>query len=263
MPFASRGAVKIHYADTGGVGPALVLGHSLFMDREMFTAQMDALAPEYRVIAIDSRGHGDSEEDETPFSYWDLARDAWAVVDELGLERVVVGGVAHGAFTAVRMALLAQPRVAGLIVIGGSATAMTPQRRSGYREVFDAWIGSPNPAPTIKMVSSLMIGATPADQQPWRAKWATGQRDRVRLAGECLVNRDSVLDLLGDIGCPALVVRGLADQAVSAEEVAQLAAALGVPVPVHTITGASMTPNLTHPDEVNALLRDFLAGLPR
>ncbi|MFE3187488.1 alpha/beta fold hydrolase [Nocardia sp. NPDC059240] len=262
MPFASRGAVKIHYTDTGGGGPAVLLGHSLFMDQEMFAPQMAALAPDYRVIAIDSRGHGASEDDETPFSYWDLARDAWAVADEAGLDRVVVGGVAHGAFTAVRMALLAQPRVAGMILIGSSADAMTPQRRLGYREVLDMWISAATPGPTIKMVCSLMIGGSAHDQQPWRDKWAGAQRERVRLAGECLVNREAVRELLGEIRCPALVLRGLADQANSAEEVDDVAAALGNPTKVHTIAGAAMTPNLTHPAEVNALLREFLATLP-
>ncbi|GAB2512407.1 alpha/beta fold hydrolase [Nocardia heshunensis] len=262
MPFASRGAVKIHYTDTGGGGPAVVLGHSLFMDQEMFAPQLAALAPDYRVIAIDSRGHGATEDDETPFSYWDLARDAWAVADAAGLDRVVVGGVAHGAFTAVRMALLAQPRVAGMILIGSSADAMTPQRRLGYREVLDMWISGATPAPTIKMVCSLMIGGSAADQQPWRVKWADAPRERVRLAGECLVNRESVRALLGEIRCPAVVVRGLADQANSAEEVAEMAAALGNPTIVHTIAGAAMTPNLTHPAEVNTLLREFLTTLP-
>ncbi|MEV0465090.1 alpha/beta hydrolase [Nocardia tengchongensis] len=262
MPFASRGSVKIHYTDTGGPGPAVVLGHGLFMDEEMFAPQRDALTPDYRLIAIDSRGHGLTEDDDTPFSYWDLARDAWAVVDELGLDRVVVGGVGHGGYTAVRMALLAQPRVAGLIVVGCGGAAMTSQRRAGYREVLDLWTSSAAPGPTIKMVGSLMIGSTVADQRPWREKWAAAPRDRIRLAGECLVNRDSVVELLGDIHCPALVMRGLADQAISAELVEELAAALGNPAPVHTISAAAMTPTLTHPDEVNVLLRDFLDALP-
>ncbi|WP_084529043.1 alpha/beta fold hydrolase [Nocardia crassostreae] len=220
------------------------------------------MAPRYRVIAIDSRGHGPSEDPGTPFSYWYLARDAWAVVDALGLERVVVGGVAHGGFTAVRMALLAHPRVAGLIVIGSTATAMPAHRKIGYREVIDAWTGEVPLAPTIKMVSSLMIGATAEDQKPWREKWLAAERARVRAAAECLINRDSVLDLLGEIDCPALVIRGLAHQANDAGEMAEMARALGNPTTVHTIAGASMTPNLTHPGEVNPLLRAFLDGLP-
>lgn len=261
MPFITRGGVKVHYTDTGGAGRAVVLGHSLFMDQEMFIPQAEGL-PDYRVIAIDSRGHGESSDDGPPFSYWDLARDAWAVVDDLGLERVVVGGVAHGAYTAVRMALLAQPRVDGLIIFGSAATAMTPQRQVGYREVIDAWTGDAPLAPTIKMVASLMIGATAQDQKPWRDKWLAGDRRRIRLAAECMINRDSVLELLEDIRCPALVIRGLADQANTAEDVAELASSLGQPTTVHTIPLASMTPNLTHPDEVNPLLREFLESLP-
>ncbi|NNH74787.1 alpha/beta fold hydrolase [Nocardia uniformis] len=254
--------MKIHYTDTGGGGRAVVLGHSLFMDQEMFAAQVAALTPKYRLIAIDSRGHGLSEDDEIPFSYWDLARDAWAVLDDLGLERAVVGGTAYGSFTAVRMALLARPRVDGLILVGSSGSAMSPQRRVGYREVTDAWAGTAALAPTIKMVASLMIGGTAEDQKPWRQKWFTEDRARLRLAADCMIHRDSVLELLGDITCPALVVRGLADQANSPEEVAELAAVLGNPTTVHTIAGASLTPNLTHPDEFNELVLTFLDGLP-
>lgn len=134
MPFVTSGGVRIHYTDTGGDGRVVVLGHSLFMDQEMFAPQVQALTPDYRLIAIDSRGHGPSEDPGTPFSYWDLARDAWAVVDALGLEHVVVGGVAHGGFTALRMALLAHSRVDGLIVIGSTAAAMPARRKVGYRE---------------------------------------------------------------------------------------------------------------------------------
>ncbi|WP_067686064.1 alpha/beta fold hydrolase [Nocardia jejuensis] len=262
MPFIARGGAKIHYTDSGGSGPAIVLGHSIFMDNEMFEPQKAELSRDHRVIAIDARGHGESEDDGTPFSYWDLARDAWAVADHLDLDRVVVGGVGHGAFTAVRMALLARPRVRGLIVCGSTATAMTAQRRAGYREVFEAWIGTEWPTPTIKMVSALMIGGTMSDQLPWRAKWLAGDRRRIQLSGECLMNRDSVLPLLGDIIAPALVLRGLGDQTASEEDALEIAGGFATPTVVHTIAGAAMAPNLTHADEFNALLRGYLTDLP-
>ncbi|RMI28387.1 alpha/beta fold hydrolase [Nocardia stercoris] len=262
MSVVRRGGVEISFDDSGGEGRAIVLGHSLFLDRGMFAAQVAALAPRYRVITIDSRGHGDSRDDGTPFSFWDLARDAWAVVDALGLERVVVGGVGHGGFTAQRMALLAQSRVDGLITIGSSATAMDPKRRRGFREAIDAWIDSVHETTTSKMIASLMIGGTAQDQDPWRHKWLAGDRSRVRGAADCLLNRDSVLELLGEIRCPTLVVRGAGDYAAGAADSAALAAGLGLPTVVHNITGASVTPNLTHPHEVNELLCAFLAELP-
>ncbi|MGV9412025.1 alpha/beta fold hydrolase [Nocardia sp. NPDC003693] len=262
MPFVARGGTKIHYTDTGGAGQAIVLGHSMLMDNEMFEPQRSALGQEYRIVAIDSRGHGPSSDDGTPFSYWDLARDAWAVVDHLGIDRVVVGGVEDGASTALRMALLAPPRVRGVVVIGCTAKAMPPDRRVGYREVLDYWAGDGPLTPTIKMVSALTIGGTLEDKLPWWDKWMTGDRGRVRPTTECLINRDSVFELLGDIDCPALVLRGSSDQTSTPQDALDIAAAFGGRAAAHTIAGASMVPNLTHPDRVNAILRDFLTGLP-
>ncbi|WP_327144473.1 alpha/beta fold hydrolase [Nocardia sp. NBC_01327] len=262
MPFVARGGAKIHYTDTGGTGPALVLGHSMLMDQEMFELQRAELGERIRLICIDSRGHGRTEDDGTPFSYWDLARDAWAVADHLGIERVVAGGVAHGACTALRMTLLARPRTRGLIVIGSAATAMTPQRRAGYREVLDFWTGYVLPAPVMKMVSALTIGGTEEHRRPWREKWLAEDRGRIRQAADCVINRDSVLELLGDIDCPAMILRGVGDQATSPEDMRELAEALGGRAETHTIPGAAIAANLTHPEEVNALLRTFMDGLP-
>ncbi|QLY30489.1 alpha/beta fold hydrolase [Nocardia huaxiensis] len=257
MPFVTRGGVRIHYSDSGGSGPPIVLAHTLFLDQGMFEPQVAEFGRKYRIILIDSRGHGPSEDDGTPFSYWDLARDAWAVVDALGLDRVTVGGVSHGAATAVRMALLAQSRVDGLILVGSGANALTAERRAGYREVITAWTDGEPFGPVARTVSSLIIGNDVAQVRPWRDRWLAGDRTRLRGAGECAVNRDAVLELLEAVRCPVLVIRGTGDHDTDAGESAELAAAFGVPV--HAIDGAAMTPNLTHPREFNALLRSFLA----
>jgi hypothetical protein len=53
-----------------------VLSHGFLMDASMFDAQVAALAPDYRVITLDQRGHGDTPAP-GPFSYWDSARECW------------------------------------------------------------------------------------------------------------------------------------------------------------------------------------------
>src|ERR1700746_3584626 len=58
MPTALANGIEINYADSGGDGPAVVLSHGFLMDASMFDAQVAALAPEYRVITWDARGHG-------------------------------------------------------------------------------------------------------------------------------------------------------------------------------------------------------------
>ena len=58
MPVAAANGIEITYTDTGGEGPAVVFSHGFLMDDTMFSRQVTALAPEYRVITWDQRGHG-------------------------------------------------------------------------------------------------------------------------------------------------------------------------------------------------------------
>lgn len=58
MPTATINGIQVNFADSGGDGPAVMLSHGYLMDASMFDAQVDALAPEYRVITWDARGHG-------------------------------------------------------------------------------------------------------------------------------------------------------------------------------------------------------------
>src|SRR5215831_16339805 len=61
MPFAELRGQRIHYEDSGGAGMPVVLGHGFLMDGDMFLPQVRALAPRYRVITWDARGHGRTE----------------------------------------------------------------------------------------------------------------------------------------------------------------------------------------------------------
>ena len=58
MPVAAVNGIEIDYTDSGGQGPAVVFSHGYLMDHTMFDRQVTALAPEYRVITWDQRGHG-------------------------------------------------------------------------------------------------------------------------------------------------------------------------------------------------------------
>lgn len=258
VPYVTSAGAKVYYSDTGGSGPVVVLGHGFFLDREMFDAQAIALAPRFRVVAIDARGHGLTEDVGEPFSYWDLARDAWCVLDELGVDRAVVGGMSQGGFTALRMALLHPGRVDGLILLGTSANAYSAKQRIGYREVMDTWMGTASLAPIAKTMASTMIGGTADDRQPWLDKWLDTDRTRLRRAADCLINRESITEILGTITCPATLIRGISDQAFSHAEMATLAGALGGAAELHTVDGATHAANITHPSEVNTILLEFL-----
>src|SRR5580704_4940145 len=125
MPSAAVNGITVDYADSGGGGPVVVLSHGFLMEQSMFDAQVAALAGEFRVITWDQRGHGGTPAP-GPFTYWDSARDVLALLDHLGVERAVLGGMSQGGFLSLRAALTAPDRVRALVLIDSQAGQEDP-----------------------------------------------------------------------------------------------------------------------------------------
>jgi pimeloyl-ACP methyl ester carboxylesterase len=72
----------------------------------------------WRLIRYDARGHGESGGGDEPFEYSleSLAADLLGLLDEVSIERAVLGGASLGALTAIQAAILAPERVAALVV---------------------------------------------------------------------------------------------------------------------------------------------------
>ena len=102
-----------------GAGVPIVLLHGLTATRRYVVHGSRALARGHRVVSFDARGHGESgaPSDTSAYSYADMASDLDAVVEGLGMEKVVLVGHSMGAATAVRFALDSPERVAALVQI--------------------------------------------------------------------------------------------------------------------------------------------------
>ncbi|HHC07507.1 MAG TPA: alpha/beta hydrolase, partial [Actinobacteria bacterium] len=111
MPVAEVNGQRIAYDDTGGDGPALLFSHGFLMDRTMFDHQVAALSDRYRCITWDERGFGETPAEE-PFTYWDSADDAVALLDHLGVDRAAFIGMSQGGYLSLRAALAHPDRVA-------------------------------------------------------------------------------------------------------------------------------------------------------
>src|SRR5438105_2823112 len=140
MPVADINGQRIRYEDTGGDGEQVIFSHGFLMDREMFAPQVQALAPEFRVITWDERGFGETEFDRQPFTYWDSARDCLGLLDHLGIGRAVLGGMSQGGFLSLRAALLAPERVRALVLIDTQAGAEDAERLPQYRQMQETWL---------------------------------------------------------------------------------------------------------------------------
>lgn len=131
MPFAGQRGQKIHYTVTGS-GPTVVFQHGLLGSAASWTelGYVSALEDAYRVVCIDSLGHGESDkpDDASLYTRDQRAGDVLAVVDEVGAERIHLIGYSMGGWIASAVALLHPERLATLVVGGwdivdGAATA--------------------------------------------------------------------------------------------------------------------------------------------
>jgi len=256
--------IEINYTDSGGQGPTVVFSHGYLMDQTMFDQQVAALAPEYRVITWDERGHGGTRAP-GPFTYWDSAADVLALLDELGVERAVLAGMSQGGFLSLRAALTAPDRVRALVLIDTQAGVEDPAVAPGYEQLHQIWLDN-GPGPVQEVVASIILG--PGQWDEWYAKWnqqyaewAPDDLGQLTWPFRCLMDRDDLTGRLADITCPSLIVHGTADAAIPMARAEAVRDGLGGPATLIPIEGAPHASNVTHPSEVNQAIFGFLSWI--
>jgi pimeloyl-ACP methyl ester carboxylesterase len=119
MKHATANGARIAYDDRGtdDGSPALLCLPGWCVNRGFFAPLAEHLAVRHRVIALDWRGHGDSESPSADFGHAELLSDALAVLDASGVERVIPIGQAHGAWVGVELANRLGPRVPAIVAM--------------------------------------------------------------------------------------------------------------------------------------------------
>jgi pimeloyl-ACP methyl ester carboxylesterase len=113
----SNDGVPIHYTVEGRGEPALVFVHCWNCDRHFWDAQLRAFRKGHRVVAIDLAGHGDSGKGRKDWTIKDFGDDVKAVVDKLGLKRVVLVGSSMGGPVSLEAARQLGDRVVGIVAV--------------------------------------------------------------------------------------------------------------------------------------------------
>ena len=258
MPLHKINEQWIHYEDTGGELGPVVLAHGLLMDGEMFAPQLEALGPKCRIITWDARCHGETETTNDPFTYWDLADDLLGLLDHLGIEKAVIGGMSQGGFSAMRFALQHPERVSALILLGTQAGIEDPEKVAKYTVMLDVWEAEGLNDQLAEMVASIILGNNWSGRHQWIAKWRQWPRSLLRPAFNALVGRDDIHDRLGEIKAPTLVIHGTADAAVDIDVAQRLCSELANCHPLIAVEGGGHACNLTHPEIVNLAIKQFL-----
>ena len=114
--------IKHHYIEKGNGFPLIML-HGNGEDCSYFEHQMEPLAQHFRVIAIDTRGHGQTPRGDAPFSIRQFAQDLLEFMNEHDLKKAHILGFSDGGNIAMVFALAHPERVEKLILNGANLNA--------------------------------------------------------------------------------------------------------------------------------------------
>jgi non-heme chloroperoxidase len=129
---------RLHYAEQGhAAGTPIVFLHGWPDSWFSFSRVLTLLPARYHAFALDQRGFGDSDRPPGGYGIDDLASDAVAFLDAVGLARATVVGHSLGSFVARRVALAHPERVARLVLIDSGLSTINPVTREVQTSVRD------------------------------------------------------------------------------------------------------------------------------
>jgi 3-oxoadipate enol-lactonase len=135
MRFVKANGLVIHTLDQGRRdGPPLVFINSLGTDFRIWNEVAEILAPDFRIVTYDKRGHGLSESGPDANDMADYARDLMGLPDGLGVGRATIVGLSIGGLIAQELYRHSPERVAALVLCDTAA-------KIGTDEVWDQRIG--------------------------------------------------------------------------------------------------------------------------
>src|SRR5687767_2793781 len=118
--------------DATGSGRPLLLLHGYPLSRRIWQPQLEGLIDAAWMVAPDLRGHGETEASEGAYAMEQLADDAAALLEELGISQpVVVGGLSMGGYAALAFYRKHRARVAALVLAATRAGADSADGRAG------------------------------------------------------------------------------------------------------------------------------------
>lgn len=119
--------IELHYQEKGS-GEPLILLHGNGEDCSYFKNQMDYFHKKFRVIALDTRGHGKSPRGSSPFTIEQFSHDLYGFMNARQIPRAVILGFSDGANIAMKFAMSHPEMVKALILNGGNLNSKGVKR---------------------------------------------------------------------------------------------------------------------------------------
>ncbi len=256
--------VALHVHESGA-GPPVVLLHAFPLSADMWAGNRATLADRWRVITPDLRGFGQSRLGDDQPSLDAVADDVAALLDRLGLDRVVLGGLSMGGY--VTMAFLRRhPGRAQALVLADTKAGADPEAAAANRRRIAARLESDRSADVlVEDVLPALLGPTTGRDRPeviGRVTEMVGSAPPAAAAWaqRAMAARPDSLATLRTADVPALVIRGEEDALSSQADAEAMVEALPQGRLV-VLPGAGHLTAVEVPGAFDAAVTEFLDGL--
>jgi pimeloyl-ACP methyl ester carboxylesterase len=252
MPKLKRDdGVEIYY-EGHGEGPVILLSHGYSATSQMWKGQIEALTKRHKLVTWDMRGHGRSDYPEDPAAYSETATvaDMAAILDAVGAEKAIVGGLSLGGYMSLAFHLAHPERVRALLIIDTGPGYRNDAAREGWNA---------NAHKTADRYAREGLGGLEAGTPEMRMSHHRSADGLVKAARGMLTQRDpSVLNALPTIRVPSMVLVGADDTPflnASDYMAAKIPGAVKVVIP-----NAGHAANIDQPTAFNKAVVSFLEG---
>lgn len=262
MAFLTTAEGPLYYRLEGAEDkPVVVLSHSLGLDHGMWDAQVADLAPHFRVLRYDTRGHGASMAPSGDYSIEQLGRDVLSLVDALGIGQFAFCGLSLGGMIGQWLGVHAQGRVTHLVLANTSPRVEDPAAMDARRTaVLDSGMAAVVDTVMTRFFTQESLRrqdpVVAAARRTFLATSSTGY------AGCCAAIRDmDQRETLPQIAVPTLVIVGDHDVSMPWQTNSAILASAIQAATVVRLRAAHLS-NLEQPRSFSAALFRFLLRKP-
>lgn len=266
MPMVDVNGTTLYVEDSGGSGEPVVFSHGLLFDTRVFDSQVMALRGRHRCIAYDHRGQGRSAvPDDRSIAIDTLTDDAIALIEDRDVAPCHFVGLSMGGFVGMRVALRRPELLRSLVLIDTSARAQDPSEVPRYNllknvaRLFGTRVVAGRLMPIFFGPEFRSAAARAGERKMWRRQLGSRKRSVYR-AVNGVMEREPILDGIGAIDVPTLVIHGEEDAALDPDE-GRLIAQTIPGARLEIIADAGHTPTVERPADVDAALERFLASI--
>ncbi|ULA64500.1 MAG: Putative 3-oxoadipate enol-lactonase [Nitrospira sp.] len=260
---ATINGITLAYNDTGR-GLPIVFLHAFPLNRTMWAVQESALSSQFRVIAIDLRGHGESDAPLWHYSLDQSADDVRALLDHLSIQQALFVGLSMGGYILLAFYRKHADRVKGMVLADTRAQADTAEGKAGRFQMAQiAYKQGPSAIADImipKLLSPATIQTKPEIVQQVRTMIERNQISGIAGDLMAMAERPDSVPFLKQIGCPTQIIVGELDQATPPAD-AKLMANQIPHARLALIPNAAHLANLEEPEAFTKIVAEFAGEL--